>query len=77
MEELKNLLENISDSYYDFVVGILNKAKRYPEKSDELIEYIKNNPNIHTSEVVEWVLKTFDKIDLSAPKSIIVESKAR
>lgn len=37
MEELKALLENVSDSYYDFVRAMLQSAKEHYDRIDEII----------------------------------------
>ena len=51
---LKELLNNVNDSYGDFVFGIILKMERYGNKKryDELVKAIKENPNITTSEII-------------------------
>ena len=73
MEELKVLLENVSDSYYDFVQGILLSAKEHYDRIDEIIAYIKDNPKANTSDIIGWLLLTMDGIDCDNPVSIIDE----
>ena len=55
MNELKDLLLNIEDSYYDFVSGILNYAERKESGQKKLIEFIKSNPDVKSSDVVKFV----------------------
>ena len=37
--------------------------------------YIKENPNADTSEIIGWVLETLDGIDLESPESIVVDDE--
>lgn len=71
MDELKELLKNVKDSYYDFVMGMLGEAKNHPERADKIINHIKENPEADTSEIIGWVLETLDGIDLENPESIV------
>lgn len=73
MEELKVLLENVSDSYYDFVQGMLLNAKEHYDRIDEIIAYIKDNPEADTSDILGWTLLTMDGIDIDNPVSIVDE----
>lgn len=73
MEELKALLENVSDSYYDFVQGMLLNAKEHYDRIDEIIAYIKDNPEANTSDILGWTLLTMDGIDYDNPVSIVDE----
>ena len=73
MEELKALLENVSDSYYDFVRAMLQSAKEHYDRIDEIIEYIKDNPEANTSDILGWDPATFDGIDFENPVSIVNE----
>ena len=53
---LKQRLEAISDSYYDFVRGILEDCKDYKHLNIEkqLIDYIDAHPEADTSEILEF-----------------------
>ena len=73
MEELKTLLENVSDSYYDFVRAMLQSAKEHYDRIDEIIAYINDNPEADTSDILGWDLATFDGIDFDNPVSIVDE----
>ena len=73
MEELKALLENVSDSYYDFVRAMLQSAKEHYDRIDEIIAYIKDNPEANTSDILGWDSATFDGIDFEKPVSIVNE----
>jgi hypothetical protein len=71
MEELKVLLENVSDSYYDFVLGMLQSAREHYDRIDEIIAYIKDNPEADTSDILGWTWSTMDGIDIDNPVSIV------
>jgi hypothetical protein len=55
MEELKNILTNINDSYDDFVDAILHYAKKKTSRLEALLEFLKENPNANSSDVVKFV----------------------
>jgi len=55
MDELRKLLENVSDSYKDFVDGLCSLAKEYDE-IDILIDYIKENPEANSSEIIHFMM---------------------
>ena len=55
MKELEDLLINIEDSYYDFISGIMNYAKGNEDRRKKLIDYIKVNPEVKSSDVVKFV----------------------
>ena len=60
MEELINLLNNIDDSYFDFVSAIAHYAEKKESRKRKLIELITNNPNITSSEVIRFVSEQKD-----------------
>lgn len=51
--ELSRLLEQVSDSYPDFVRVMLHLADRYDNHRD-VIEYITDNPNAQTDDIDEF-----------------------
>ena len=63
MEKLTEMLNNISDSYYDFVVSVLNYAKRNNKNTEAMIAFIENNPNALSSDVLEYMLSRDDYFD--------------
>lgn len=73
MEELKELLENVSDTYYDFVRGMLADAEENIDRLDEIIAYIKDNPEATTSDILGWTLETLYGFDLDNVESIVVD----
>lgn len=55
MDELKELLNSVSDSYDDFVGGMLTYLKNDEENREKMIEYIKNNPDKKTDDILEYM----------------------
>lgn len=53
-ESLREMLENISDSYPDFVSGIMLSMEN-DNHVDRLIEFISDNPEADTSEIIAYV----------------------
>ena len=53
--EIEVLLKDIPDSYYDFVTGILLYAKKKPERQETLLDFLKSNPTVSSSDVVQFV----------------------
>ena len=60
MEELTALLNAIDDSYYDFVSAMINYAAKIPTRQKLLVDYIKNTPNLKSSDVVRFVSEQND-----------------
>lgn len=60
---LKQMLERVSDSYSDFVHGVMLIAKR-ENIEQELIEFISQNPTADSSEISEYM---FDNLIKSKP----------
>lgn len=52
MSELKSLLEKTSDSYEDYVIGILCQARHSTETENKIIHFLKENPTANSSEVL-------------------------
>ena len=63
MNELREALYNISDSYYDFVYGVMEYASGSKERCAQILNYIKTNPHISSSEVVRYVTFEMDLMD--------------
>jgi hypothetical protein len=55
MNELSELLNNIEDSYFDFVSAILHYAEKKPSRLDTVVKYIKTHPNVKSADVVKFV----------------------
>lgn len=63
MNELKELLISVSDSYFDFVLGVLNYAKHSKGGCKVMIDFIRNNPDALTSDIIEYMLSREDYYD--------------
>ena len=55
MNELTKMLNNVSDSYYDFVIATLTYAKKKESRMRLLKEFILNNPGTTTSEILSFI----------------------
>ena len=55
MDELKTLLNQVEDTYYDFVVAVLQYAKKKQSRTEVVVEYIKKNPKANTSDILEFI----------------------
>ena len=60
MNELTAKLENISDAYVSFVHAVQVYAKKKPERLKRVLEYIDNNQNALSSDILEFVFKQPD-----------------
>ncbi len=56
MNELKSLLIRVPDSYYDFVVSMLDEANKSEQKRLGLIDYLRNNPGALSSDVIRFLV---------------------
>ncbi|MBQ8084737.1 MAG: hypothetical protein IJ232_01365 [Lachnospiraceae bacterium] len=54
MQELTRMLNDVSDSYYDFVVAMLHYAKK-SNHLDIMKKYIIDNPSATTSDIIGFV----------------------
>jgi len=70
MEELTMLLNNVSDSYFDFVDSILDYAGRKKERLQVVLEFVKSNPSAKTSDIIEFVSNQADFFEDSAQVKI-------
>ncbi len=66
MEELIELLNNVEDSYFDFVSGIAHYAEKKPSRVSILIQYLKCHPTAKSSDVVKFVSEQEDFLEDAA-----------
>ena len=76
MEELRSLLINVSDSYYDFVVGLTSYAQKSEARCDQLTVFLKNHPKAQTSDIIEYALKEMDLANDHVPFSTVTNMAA-
>ncbi len=55
MEELKTLLNNVEDSYFDFVSAMLHYAEKKETRQKELLQYMHTHPHALSSDIVKFV----------------------
>lgn len=72
MEELKQLLWQVSDSYSDFVYGIMGIARDYPKRLDDIKQFIKDNPEASSSDIGMWTMEEIRGIDPDNPPPLIL-----
>ena len=67
MEELRQLLLQVSDSYTDFVYGVMAVARDFPERLNDIIDYLKEHSDTNTSDFLGWLWTEVEGIDLDNP----------
>ena len=60
MEEFTIMLNNIEDSYYDFIVAVLTYVKKKQIRFDVVKEFIENNPKALTSDILAFISEQED-----------------
>lgn len=55
MNELTKMLNEIEDSYFDFVSAILHYAEKKPTRLEAVVEFLKGNPGISSADVIKFV----------------------
>lgn len=55
MEELTAMLNNIRDSYYDFVSAMIHYAEKKESRKKALINFLNTHPDANSSDVVLFV----------------------
>jgi len=60
MEELVCLLNRVDDSYFDFVSAMIHYAEKKPDRLRRVLDYIKNNPNDLSSDIIKFVSEQED-----------------
>lgn len=53
MEELRELLLNVEDTYDDFVGGVCSSVKGHEDGIAEMARFIKSNPEALSSDIIE------------------------
>ena len=63
MGELKVLLSNVSDAYYDFIYGMLKYVDGDASRCAILSDYIRNHPEAESSDIIKFATFNMDLID--------------
>ena len=72
MEELRQLLLNVPDSYSDFVTGVMLDIRDHPSRLEDIIQFIKDNPNSTSSDIGMWTMVEIDGIGPDNPPPLIL-----
>ena len=59
-------ISEISDVYDDFILGVINYAKKNPKHVKILNDYLDNHCDVTTSDVVEFIIQQPDFRSYSA-----------
>lgn len=57
--ELRKLLENVSGSYSDFVLGVMLTCENNSDYQNKMISFIKSHPDANTDDVGELENKLY------------------
>ena len=55
MDELRELLLNVEDTYEDFVGGVCCSVKGHEDGIAEMVRFIKSNPETLSSDIIEYL----------------------
>ncbi len=56
MRELEHKLNNLPNTYFDFIHGITTYANKKPERYRAIMEFLNDNPNATPSDVTGFVM---------------------
>ena len=70
MNELKELLVNINDSYPDFVDAVVHYAKKKESRLEVVLNYLKNNTGADSSDVLLFISNQPDFMEDAAYMSV-------
>lgn len=70
------LLNGVSDTYYDFVVGVLNYAKRKQSSMEAMIAFIEQHPEAKSDDIIEYMIQRDDYFE-HAQRVVGVEARAQ
>lgn len=56
IETLVEKLNTIPNSYFGFVAGITAYAKKKPERTKAIMDYLENNDHLTVSDIVKFVM---------------------
>ncbi len=71
LKELKSKLLQIEGCYYSFVVGIMVYAEKKQSRVDAIADFLEKNPDVSTSDVVEFISNQPDFYEDSAPVKVV------
>ena len=59
-DEFAIRLNNVSDSYYSFVVAVLTYVKKKPSRKNIVENYLDDHPTASTSDILEFISNQAD-----------------
>ena len=73
-EDMKALLWSVSDSYEDFVSGMMDFFWESESARSEMESFVRNHPDAHTDEVIAYMnrfLPLHHKVDSMADPAVV------
>lgn len=70
MKELIQHLNNISDGYDDFILGVISFANKEPSHIKILNEYMRGKDNLTSSDIIAFIISQSDFRDYSAANTV-------
>lgn len=55
MEQLSIRLNNVKDTYYGFIVAVLNYVKKKQSRYDAVTQFMNDNPNALSSDILKYI----------------------
>ncbi len=74
MKELESLLNNVSDTYEDFITGIMQYARKKQSRLDAVLGFIKEHPNATSSDIVYFVSIQPDFYEDAAKQNVPIDN---
>ena len=71
MSELLKLLQEVPDSYDDFVIGMMSFAQSSEFRKQKLTEFLKQNPDAESSRIIEYTARELDLLNDHFPGKTI------
>lgn len=56
MEQLMKKLNELPDTYFGFVAGVVAYVRKKPERLDKVMRYIENTDSITPSDIVKFIM---------------------
>ena len=66
MEELRKKLEGVSDTYLDFILGVMTYCKKKDERLRAVMKFMDDNPLATSSEIIDFIADQPDFYEDSA-----------
>ncbi len=60
MEEFVIRLNNVEDSYYDFIVAVLTYVKKKKSRADAVSKFMDDHPEAKTDDILDYISEQDD-----------------